>query len=157
MKWIVYFVVVMVSACTATPTAPDRIAGGPGVFQVSGDYNGRVTQNVAISSLALTRAPLRIEFFGNYPWLDTQGTLKQPTDPHVLTRSELGGIPTNDNGVALEAYINQTWLPRELRASDGTVQGFGCIDILSFSPQDVNWILYLSNTPIPYVNSTCQG
>jgi hypothetical protein len=148
-------VALLVSACTASPTAPDRQAGGPGVFRVSGDYSGRVTQNVAISSLSLTRAPLRIEFLGNYPWRDAQNALKQPTDPHVLTRTELGGISTNDGGVQFEAYVNQVWLPRELRDADGVRTGFGCIDILSFSPTDVNWQLIISVNPIPYVNSTC--
>lgn len=144
------------AACTHVPTAPSLGSDNPSVIRLTGN-DSRVDLSVAISALSLSRAPLRIEFFGNYPWRDTEGNVKQPTDPHVLTRNELGGISTNDNGVQLEAYVNQIWLPRELRNADGQITDFGCIDILLFTPQDVNWTLTISVNPIPYLNNTCQA
>lgn len=104
--------------------------------------------NVAISSVSLTRAPLRIEFYGNFPWRDAEGNLKTISDPHVLTRADLGGIPTNDGGTALENYLNQTWFPSQFRDADGALTGWAWIDILSFSPTDVNWRLCISIYPI---------
>lgn len=146
-------VTVLVAACTASPTAPDRQAGGPGVFRVSGDFEGRVTQNVAVTGMSLSRTPLRIQFFGNYPWRDADGVLRQPTEPHTLVRANIGGIRTNDDGAELEAYLNSTWFPREFRDSTGAIQGFAWIDIRAFSTNDADtdWTLCLSTVPI----STC--
>lgn len=142
----VVLTIILLASCTSTPLAPDR-HNAPGVIRLSGD-DSRVVLNVAISGVSLSRAPLRIEFTGNYPWRDAQGNLKTEADPHVLTRSDLGGIPTNDGGAALETYLNQTWLPSQFRDADGRTTGFAWIDILSFSPTDVNWILCISDTHI---------
>ena len=145
MKLFLVPLLLVLAGCTVPPTAP--ALDSPSVVRLAGD-DSRVVLHVAISGVSLTRAPLRIEFTGNYPWRDAEGNLKTEADPHVLTRSDLGGIPTNDGGAALEAYLNQTWLPSQFRDADGRPTGFAWIDILSFGPTDVNWILCISDTPI---------
>jgi hypothetical protein len=107
--------------------------------------------NVNISGVALTRAPLRIEFTGNYGWRDASGTYHPPTDPHVLTRPDLPtGAPWGPitTALQLETYLNRSWLPAQFRDQDGARTGFALIHILSFSPTDVNWELRVSDLPV---------
>lgn len=159
--------------CTGcgSPSAPSLVSGS--ALPVSSTFVNRSTVSpfaelrgtdaqtfstlVAVSEVGVSRAPLRVYFVGN--WVGPLPCDQQPCSAFGLTIHELTrpGLPPSANTAQeVEAFINQTWLPQELRALDGSITGFGCIDILNFSPTDFNSRFILSDSPIAYVNNTCS-
>ena len=96
---------------------------------------------VNIQNVSMTRAPLRIEFTGNW-----EGPAPGQRT-HVLTRPDLP--PSTNTAQELEDYLNFTWFPQEFRDTSGARTGYAKIHILIFTGNDFNAELTLSDFPIP--------
>lgn len=93
-----------------------------------------------IESMTMQRSPLKIEFTGNY-----EGP--QPGQRvHTITRPDLP--PGTNTALDLETYLNGVWFPQELRDVNGSVMGYALVHVISFTPQDVDWQMQQSYTPI---------
>jgi hypothetical protein len=93
----------------------------------------------AISSVSVEKQQL--SFTGNY-----EGPLPGQR-VHTIRRSEL---PPGTNTIQeIEDYINNVWLPRELRDVNGAIMGYAKIHVYGISGADVNWAMMQSTSPIP--------
>jgi hypothetical protein len=65
---------------------------------------------------------------------------------HTLRRADL---PSGTNTIAeAEAYINNTWLPQQLRDEQGKRTGYGRVKISAVSPSDWSLMLTISDSPL---------